>query len=240
MRQPAIKVLELTKKYGKEMALERVSLSVDKGEVFGLAGPNGAGKSTLLAILATVAKPTQGEAYVDGFSILRDRDKIKPLIGYVPQEVSLYSSLSGLDNLRFWADIYNLRKELGRSRIAEAVELVGIGNKIRDRVDTYSGGMKRRLNIAISLLHSPQILIMDEPMAGVDIVSRKYIIDMIRSLARSGKTVMFSSHYMEDMEDICDKIALLERGKLKFSGSMESLKKEFGKDSIADIMMDME
>ena len=240
MFRPDVEVLGLTKKYGKEVALDGISLCVSKGEVFGLAGPNGAGKSTLLTIIATVALPSHGDAYVSGFDIRRDRDRIRPLIGYVPQEVALYPMLSGFDNLRFWASLYNLRGALRESRISEAVELVGIGDKIRDRVDTYSGGMKRKLNIAVSLLHNPRILIMDEPTAGVDVVSRKHITDMIRSLADGGKTVVFSSHYMEDMESICDKIALLEKGKLRFSGSTDELKRIFGKNSIAGIMMEME
>jgi ABC-2 type transport system ATP-binding protein len=240
MFQPAIEVLELTKKYGKEVALDRINLSIPEGEVFGLAGPNGAGKSTLLAIIATAALPSHGDVYVNGLSVRRDRNRIRPLIGYVPQEVALYPMLSGLDNLRFWAELYNLKGALKKSRISEAIELVGIGDKIGDRVDTYSGGMKRRLNIAVSLLHDPRILIMDEPTAGVDVVSRKHITSMVRSLAADGKTIVFSSHYMEDMENICDKIALLEKGKLRFSGSVNELENVFGKSSIAGIMMDME
>ena len=240
MFQPAIKLLELTKKYGRQTALDSISLSVAKGEVFGLAGPNGAGKSTLLTIISTVVPPTSGEAYVDGFSVLHNKEKIRPLIGYVPQEVALYTTLSGLDNLKFWAELHDLRGKLKKTRIKEAVELVGIGDKIKDRVDTYSGGMKKRLNIAVSLIHNPSVLVMDEPTAGVDIVSRKYITGIIRSFAENGKTVVFSSHYMEDIEGVCDRIALLEQGRLKFSGRTEELKSRFGKGSIADIMMDME
>jgi ABC-2 type transport system ATP-binding protein len=240
MFQPAIEVLELTKKYRKQTALDRINLSTAWGEVFGLAGPNGAGKSTLLAIIATVVLPTDGEVYVNGFSVLRNKEKIRPLIGYVPQDVALYPTLSGLDNLKFWAQMYNLGGRLRKSRISKAVEMIGIGDRITDKVDTYSGGMKKRLNIAVSLLHNPRILIMDEPTAGVDAVSRKYITGMIRSFAQKGKTVIFSSHYMDDMEGVCDRIALLESGKLKSFGSVGELKSKFGKESIADIMMSME
>ena len=239
MFRPDVEVLGLTKKYGKEVALDGINLCVSTGEVFGLAGPNGAGKSTLLAIIATVALPSYGDAYVAGFDIRRDKDKIRPLIGYVPQEVALYPMLSGLDNLRFWASLYNLRGALRDSRISEAVELVGIGDKIKDRVDTYSGGMKRRLNIAVSLLHNPRILIMDEPTAGVDVVSRKHITDMIRSLADGGKRLFFQVITWKIWRASVIKLRCLKR-KLRFSGSMDELRRIFGKNSIAGIMMEME
>ncbi len=240
MSEPAVKVVELTKKYGKHNALTGISLTVKKSEIFGLAGPNGAGKSTLLAVLATVVRPTGGYAYIDGKNVTTAGSRVRTQIGYVPQEISLYTKLPGIANLRFWAELFGIKGNTRRRRIAEAVELAGLGDRIADRVDTYSGGMKKRLNIAVSLLHRPRVLLMDEPTAGVDIISRKYIMEMMKEWSRAGRTVIFTSHYMEDMESVCDRVALLDRGELECVGTIDELRHKYGTQSISDILMCME
>jgi len=209
-----IEVKGLTKKYGRTQVLDIESLEIRKGEIFGLFGPNGAGKSTFISILATVLKPTTGDILVNGASVVSKPDKVKPLIGFVPQDIALYPMLSGLDNMNFWAGIYGLRGRLKKERIAEAVALARLEDRIRDRVSKYSGGMKRRLNIAVSMLHHPEILVMDEPTVGVDIDSRKYIFEALLNLKKEGRTVIFTSHNTNEMETLCDRIASMDKGRI--------------------------
>jgi len=219
-----IKVKGLTKVYGNNVALDQLDLSVLRGEIFGVVGPNGAGKSTLLSLLATVIKPTSGEFHVAGFSSNGNINQIKRIIGYVPQDISLYTMLSGLDNLKFWAGLYNIRGRERDRKIDELVELTNLGSRIKDKVETYSGGMKRRLNIATALIHDPPVLLMDEPTAGMDAGSRNILIRTLKELKRKGRTIVFSSHYMDELEDSCDRALILEGGKAKAIGGLQEVK----------------
>lgn len=235
-REKIIEVQNLTKKYGRLIALDNLDFSIYKGEIFGLLGPNGAGKSTFISILTTILRPTSGDLTVCNFSVCKEPDKIKKIIGYVPQDIALYPMLSGMDNLKFWAGVYGLKGHTKKSRIEETLSIVRLEDRAKDRVETYSGGMKRRLNIAVALLHHPEILVMDEPTAGVDVKSRKLIFDAVRQLKADNRTVIFTSHYMDEMETACDRMAVLNAGKLEAIGTAEELKSIYHKEKIEEIL----
>ncbi len=237
MNSIVIEVKGLTKKYGKITALSELSLDIAKGEIFGLFGPNGAGKSTFISILATICKPTSGDIVVNGHSVCGQPDMVKRVIGFVPQDIALYPMLSGRDNLDFWAGIYGLRGKLRKERIEEAAAMTRLEGRIRDRVSEYSGGMKRRLNIAVSLMHHPEILVMDEPTVGVDIQSRRYILDMLDGLSKEGRTIVFTSHYTDELETLCSRIAIMGKGKLLALGPASELKSRYGADDLETVLL---
>jgi len=234
-----IDVRNLTKVFRKITALNNINFNIHRGEIFGLLGPNGAGKSTFISILTTICKPTGGDIFINSFSVSRQPDKIKKSIGFVPQDIALYPMLSGTDNLNFWAGIYGLTGRLKRERIEEVLYTVRLEKRADDTVEEYSGGMKRRLNIAVALLHHPDILVMDEPTVGVDIQSRKYILDAVKALKKSGKTIIFASHYIEEMESLCDRIAVLDKGVLKAVGTVPELLNTYGKEKMEHVMLDI-
>ena len=233
----AIEVKGLVKKYGRTEALRNLSFEIGKSEIFGLFGPNGAGKSTLISIMAALIRPTAGDIIIKGTSVTGKPELVKPLIGFVPQDIALYPTLTGRDNLDFWAGIYGLRGRLKKERIDEAVALSRLGERIRDRVSSYSGGMKRRLNIAVSLLHHPEIIIMDEPTAGVDMQSRRCITDALAALKGDGRTIVFTSHYADELETLCDRIAIIDRGKITALSSPAGLKSACGAGSLEDVLL---
>jgi len=239
MEKAIIEVKELTKKYGKNEVLKGIDFSINKGEIFGLFGPNGAGKSTFISILATLCKPTSGDILVNGFSVSHQPDKVRSSIGYVPQDIALYSMLSGYDNLDFWSGMYGLKGSLKRERIAEAAAVARLEDRIRDKVSHYSGGMKRRLNIAVALLNHPEILVMDEPTVGVDIQSRRYILETLAGLKKEGRTIVFTSHYIDELETLCDRIAIIDKGRILALGPAEWLKKEFKTDSLENVLLEL-
>ncbi|AUG56920.1 ABC transporter ATP-binding protein [Acetivibrio saccincola] len=232
-----VKVKNLKKSYGNVEALKGISFEIKRGEILGIVGPNGAGKSTFFSILATISKANSGDIIVDGKSITKDKQYIKKNIGYVPQEIALYYSLSGWDNLNFWAGIYGLSGKEKRVAVENAISDMNLQDVIKRRVDTYSGGMKRRLNIAIGLLHNPMLIIMDEPLVGVDIISKRKIMDKILKLKLEGRAIVFSSHSTDEVEKLCDRIVLLEEGRVKTCGKLDDILKEYNKDSLEDIFI---
>ncbi|MCX7749360.1 MAG: ABC transporter ATP-binding protein [Clostridia bacterium] len=232
-----VEVRDLTKKFGRLTALDKLDFDIFDKEIFGLLGPNGAGKSTFIAVLTTLCKPTAGDILVKGLSVTRQAAKIKKSIGFVPQDIALYPMLSGLDNLKFWAGIYGLTGGERKKRINEVLEIVRLEDRAKDRVETYSGGMKRRLNIAVSLLHQPELLIMDEPTVGVDIQSRKYILDAVKDIRDKGSTVVFTSHYIDEMESLCDRIAIINKGKISSIGTVEELLHNYDKNNLEEILL---
>lgn len=238
--QTVISVNQITKRYGKRKALQELDFDIEKGEIFGLIGPNGAGKSTFISLLATINKPDSGDIVVDGLSIRKDPEKIRKKIGYVPQEIALYPMLSAYENLDFWAGIYSIPKEQKKHRIESALRYLKLLDRAHDKVKTYSGGMKRRLNIAASLLHRPEILIMDEPTAGVDVLSRACIADMIKELKSLGCTIIITSHYIDELELLCDKLAVLNAGKLLYTGSLSEILQRTGMDNLEKLMLSLE
>lgn len=204
----------LVKKHGDRVAVDRVSFCVQEGEIFGLLGPNGAGKTTTISILATLLLPDGGQATIGGYDLVRETSQIKPLIGFVPQELALYPTLSAWDNLAFFSRIYGLRGTALKERIAAVLDLVGLRDRAGDAVRTFSGGMKRRLNIAASLIHRPRVLFLDEPTVGVDPQSRNFIFEHIERLKAEGMTIIYTTHYMEEAERLCDRVAIMDEGRI--------------------------
>ena len=230
-----IEVNGLTKSYGGLKAVDEVSFSVDKGEVFGLLGPNGAGKSTLISMITTLLKPDSGSITVNGYKLNGENSEIRKILGLVPQEIALYPTLTARENLNFWGRMYGLKGSLLKDRVEEALEIAGLKDREKDRVDSYSGGMKRRINIAAALLHKPGVLIMDEPTVGIDPQSRNHILETVLKLNSEGMTVIYTSHYMEEVEFLCTRVAIVDHGKIIASGTKEELRKLVGDNDILNI-----
>jgi ABC-2 type transport system ATP-binding protein len=209
-----IEINGLVKRYGQRAAVDGVSFSVREGEIFGLLGPNGAGKTTTLSILSTLLEPDSGQVSIGGFDLAREATRIKPLIGYVPQELALFPTLSAWDNLAFFGRIYRLSGPALKERINAVLDLVGLRERAGDAVKTFSGGMQRRLNIAVGLIHRPRIFFLDEPTVGVDPQSRNFIFEHVESLKAEGMTVLYTTHYMEEAERLCDRVAIMDRGQV--------------------------
>ncbi len=212
------------KKYFKEVkAVNGITFDVKKGEVFGLLGPNGAGKSTTISMISTLFNPTSGEITYNGESIVEKPKAIQQKLGVVPQEIALYPTLSGLENLKFWGHAYGLRGSELNKRIEDISQVIGIKDRLKDKIEKYSGGMKRRINIGAALLHKPDLLIMDEPTVGIDPQSRNHILDTVLKLNEEGMTIIYTSHYMEEVEYLCSRISIMDMGEIIASGTQEEL-----------------
>ena len=221
--QVALRVEALSKHYGGCEAVSGVSFDVHQGEVFGLLGLNGAGKTTLISMLATERRPSAGDALLFGHSIRDERRVVRQMIGVAPQEIALYPMLTAAENLRFFGRIYDVRGVELASRVEQLLEFVGLLERGNDRVATYSGGMKRRLNLAIALMHRPKLILLDEPTAGVDPQSREKILNLVRSLRDDGNAILYTTHYMDEAEGLCDRLGILNRGKLVAVGTLDAL-----------------
>jgi ABC-2 type transport system ATP-binding protein len=227
-----VSVQKLTKKFGDLVAVDEVSFEVQKGEVFGFLGPNGAGKTTTINILCTLMKPTSGTATINDYSIVDERTRVRESIGLVFQDPSLDDRLTALENLEFHAFVYNVPRDVRGERIAEVLDMVGLTSRARDWVETFSGGMKRRLEIARGLLHYPHVLFLDEPTIGLDPQTRNYIWEYINNLRkRESITLFLTTHYMEEAEH-CDRIAIIDNGKIIALDTPENLKDGIGGDVI--------
>ncbi|MFD2567520.1 ABC transporter ATP-binding protein [Pseudotenacibaculum haliotis] len=219
-----IHVTNLSKSYSGVKAVNNVSFEIAKGEIFGLLGPNGAGKSTILNMMSTVLPTDEGIIKVDDLQLNGNAKKFKQLIGVVPQEISLYEELSAYDNLVFWGNLYGIPSKELKERIHTILEMIGLLDRKKDLVKTYSGGMKRRINIAAALLHNPKVLLMDEPTVGIDPQSRNHIFEVIEALNKQGLTIIYTTHYMEEVERLCNRIAIIDSGKIIAQGTQEELK----------------
>jgi ABC-2 type transport system ATP-binding protein len=220
-----LEVNGLTKSYGKLMAVSGVSFRVDHGETIGLLGPNGAGKTTTVSIIAGLMSPDSGEVLIEGKPVKNDTDPVKRKIGLVPQDMALYDQLTALDNLTFFAALYSISGAKAKQAIDEALNLVELSDRGGDKVGTFSGGMKRRLNLAAALLHDPQILLLDEPTVGVDPQSRNAIFENLEALKKRGKTLVYTTHYMEEAERLCDRIVIIDHGKVIADDTLQGLHK---------------
>ncbi|MBE3519743.1 MAG: ABC transporter ATP-binding protein [Firmicutes bacterium] len=223
-----LSVRGVTKDYGKRRAVDNVSFEVEKGEIFGLLGPNGAGKTTLVSMISGLIRPLTGDILLDGKSVLREPMEVKRRLGVVPQDIALYPSLTAVENLQFWARMQDVPAREESARIERVLGITGLSERRKDRVATFSGGMKRRLNIAVALLHNPLLLILDEPTVGVDPQSRTHILDTVADLAKQGLTVLFTSHYMEEVEHLCGRVAVMDEGKIIAQGTVTELKRIVG------------
>ena len=219
-----IKAENISKTFDGHKALDSLNLSIGSGEFYGLLGPNGAGKTTSINILCGLLTPDSGNVTISGKNIDQAAIESKKMIGVVPQEIALYDTLSAVENLKFWGGLYNLDKGDLSKKIDETLHLLGLFERGKDAVKTYSGGMKRRINIAAALLHSPQLLFMDEPTVGIDPQSRNKIYEVLETLKANGMTIVYTTHYMEEAERMCDRIGIIDHGKLIAEGSLEELK----------------
>lgn len=205
---------DLHKSYSDNHAVKGVSFEIKRGEIFGLLGPNGAGKTTTISMLTGLLEPTSGEVHVDGVDWRKKSTATKAKIGLVPQELALYPTLSAWDNLIFFGRIYGLRGKKLKARVEAVLEMVGLADRAKDAINTYSGGMKRRINIAAGLLHEPEILFLDEPTVGVDPQSRNAIFENVEVLNAAGMTILYTTHYMEEAQRLCDRVAIVDRGQI--------------------------
>jgi ABC-2 type transport system ATP-binding protein len=227
-----ITVDRLRKSYGALVAVDDVSFEVAEGEVFGLLGPNGAGKTTSLSMICGVLKPDSGRVVVNGHDIWLEPKKVKAELGVVPQEIAVYEDLSARDNLNFWGSLYGLRGADLKRRVGEALTRVGLADRAADKVKKFSGGMKRRLNLCMGLLHRPRVLLLDEPTVGIDPQARLNILEVVREIAAAGTTVLYTTHYMDEAQDLCDRIAIIDHGKILALGSLAELTRLAGEAEV--------
>ncbi|AST98332.1 MULTISPECIES: ABC transporter ATP-binding protein [Shouchella] len=219
-----LETIQLSKSFKGKKAVQNVSLYLDHGESVGLIGPNGAGKSTTISMISTLIKPTAGEIRLKGMNVVDKPGEMRKVLGIVPQELALYEELSAYENLKFFGSIYKIRNKDLEGRIQQALEIVGLADRRKELVRTFSGGMKRRMNIAAALLHQPQILILDEPTVGIDPQSRNHILETVRMLnEKKGTTVLYTSHYMEEVEQLCDRLYIMDHGEVIASGTKAEL-----------------
>jgi ABC-2 type transport system ATP-binding protein len=223
-----IEIEDLVKHYGEVKAVDGVSFSVEKGETFGLLGPNGAGKTTLMEILCSLRRLDSGKAIINGFDLTKDSRKVRAMIGFCPQETLLYDLLSVRENLAFSASLYSLSSRLFKERLDFSSKVLGVGEFLNRRVQQLSGGMKRRANLACSIIHDPPIVILDEPTVGFDPTIKREFWDMIRGLKSYGKTILLSTHDMYEADEICDRVAIMEKGKIAALDQPHILKKTIG------------
>lgn len=223
-------VQNLVKKYGDFAAVKGVTFDIKEGEVFSLLGPNGAGKTTTISLLSTLYAPSSGDAIIGGHSITKEPMAVKQVIGVVPQELALYEDLTARENLIFWGQMYGLSGRSLTNRIAEVLEQIGLTDKAKNRVRTYSGGMKRRVNIGVGLLHKPRLLFMDEPTVGIDPQSRRAILDTVKDLNKQGMTVLYTTHYMEEAQELSDRVGIIDHGELIALGTQKELTQQVGQN----------
>lgn len=218
-----VEVVGLYKMFKDNVALNGVSIEIEKGEIFGLLGPNGAGKSTLIRILSMLSKANKGSVNIADYHFEKDEIAIKNYIGVVPQELAIFEELTAYENVHFFGGLYGLKGRQLKESVSEALAFVGLEDKAKKKAKTFSGGMKRRLNIACSLVHKPQLIIMDEPTVGIDPQSRNYILESIKKLNKEGRTIIYTTHYMEEAETLCDRIAIIDRGNIIAVGTTREL-----------------
>ncbi|KFN89317.1 daunorubicin resistance protein DrrA family ABC transporter ATP-binding protein [Tetragenococcus muriaticus] len=234
-----IEVQSLKKSFKKKVAVENMNFYLEDGESVGLLGPNGAGKSTAISMISTLMPPTQGSITYNGKDALTKPDELRKDLGVVPQEIALYEELSAYENMKFFGKVYGLSGKLLEDRIQEILKLVGLTERQKEAVETYSGGMKRRINLAVALMHKPKTLVMDEPTVGIDPQSRNYILDMVRNLNREeGLTVLYTSHYMEEVEKLCDRVYIMDEGRVIASGTKEELKSILSNEETVTIQVE--
>jgi len=233
-----IEIKDVTKSYGRQKVLQNVSFEIMEGELFGLLGPNGAGKSTLIDILTGIQSMDSGDIFINGKSIKTDKVEIRKHLGLVPQDIALLEELNAVDNLEYFGGLYGLAGTELKSQIEKLLGVAGLTDKKKEKVKNYSGGMKRRLNIAVAMLHNPSILILDEPTVGVDAQSRQHIFDYIQSLAEQGTTILYTSHYMEEIEALCKRVFILDLGEEVAYGTKEEVKKLVGHTQTVALTLD--
>jgi len=236
----AIQAQDLHKAFGSIPAVDGVTFSVGCGEIFSLLGPNGAGKTTTISMLSGLLRPDSGEGFLMGNSIRRQAAQARAVLGVVPQDIALYMDLSARENLSFWGKMYNLRGKALSRRVDEVLEVIGLADRQKERVGTFSGGMKRRVNIGVALLHKPPVVIMDEPTVGIDPQSRRHILDAVKELRGRGMTVLYTTHYMEEAEELSDRVAVMDKGRIIACGTNAELIRMVGQDTRIELALNAE
>ena len=231
-----IRVEGLRKKYGELTAVDGVSFEVREGEIYGLLGPNGAGKTTTLSMISGLMQPDEGRVLFGGVDLATDPLGIKKDLGVVPQDIALYEELTARENLRFWGGLYGLSGAKLKDAIQAALKLVGLDDNADKKVSKFSGGMKRRLNLSMGLVHRPRVVMMDEPTVGIDPQARANILEVVREIASSGTTVLYTTHYLEEAEGFCDRIAIMDHGKILTEGTLDELKRMLGEGEIVTVL----
>lgn len=234
---PAIEVLNLHKSFGATQAVQGVSFEVQQGEIYSLLGPNGAGKTTTISMLSCLLRPNDGDARIMGHSIRSDGVGVKSVLGVVPQEIALYEDLTARENLNFWGKMYGLRGSTLKTRVTEVLDVIGLADRANERVGKYSGGMKRRVNIGVALLHKPKVIYMDEPTVGIDPQSRRNILDSVVALKDQGMTVLYTTHYMEEAQELSAHIGIMDHGEMIASGTHDELVKLIGGQTRIDLTL---
>jgi ABC-2 type transport system ATP-binding protein len=234
-REVALRVADIRYAYGKTVAVDGVSFDVRPGEIFGLLGPNGAGKTTTISIVSGILPPASGQALIFGQDASGGSGRARARMGVVPQDIALYEELTAAENLRFWGRLYGLSGDGLEDAVRRSLDLVGLADRAKARVKTYSGGLKRRLNLAAGLVHSPDLLLLDEPTVGIDPQARLRILDVVRDQARSGRAVLYTSHYLEEAEQICGRLAIIDHGRVLAAGSVAELRRLVGEGPVVRI-----
>jgi len=237
LKESEIAIENLTKNFEDVIAVDGISLKIEKGELFGLLGPNGAGKSTVINMLCGLLKPTSGSVYVGGLNVLKEAAKVKRIIGVCPQEAVAYPFLSGRENIELFGNIHAMPKEKLKKNTNELLEKLGLWEDADRRLGKYSGGMKRRINLVMALVHDPQIAFLDEPTVAMDPQSRHAVWDFTRDLRKKGKTIILTTHYMEEAEELCDRIGIVDHGKLIALDSPRQLKDEFKANDLEEVFI---
>lgn len=231
-----IELVDISMKFKDKYAVKDLDMYINEGEIVGLLGPNGAGKSTTISIMSSLISPTSGDVRLHGKSILKDPQPLRKISGVVPQEIALYGDLTAKENLQFFGKLYKIPDNQLKGKITEVLEQIGLTDRQDDLVKTFSGGMKRRLNIGVALLHNPEFIIMDEPTVGIDPQSRKYILETVKRFNEElGMTVVYTSHYMEEVEFLCDRIYIIDQGRVIASGTTEEIKQIISSDNMLKI-----
>ncbi len=233
-----VKLDGLIKKYDNRAVVDGLSLEIREGEIFGLLGPNGAGKSTTMNMICSLLKPTAGKIELFGHDIRTENSKVKPMIGYIPQDLAIYGNLKAWENVELFTSLYGIKGQKLKDEIDRSLEFVGLSDRRDSFAKTFSGGMKRRLNIACALGHRPKLLIFDEPTVGIDPQSRNFILEKIKDVNRDGTTVIYTSHYMEEVEAICTRVAIMDNGKIVAIGTTEELKNMVRKTPDEDVSLE--
>ncbi|GKX67222.1 ABC transporter ATP-binding protein [Inconstantimicrobium mannanitabidum] len=219
-----IEIKNLTKKFDDTIVVDNINLNIEKGEIFGLLGPNGAGKSTTISMICSLLHPTSGSIELLGVNAKKNSTEVKKSLGLVPQNIALYKEFTAYENIKFFGELYGLRGTNLKEGIEKALNFTGLSEFKDKKAKTFSGGMLRRLNIACAIIHKPKIIIMDEPTVGIDPQSRNHIMEAVRELNQNGTTVIYTTHYMEEVEALCSKIAIIDKGKIIAEGTKEELK----------------
>ena len=234
-----IEIDGLTKKYQDVTAIDNLSLVINSGELFGLLGPNGSGKTTTINCLSGLVKPTKGRMRVAGFDVETETQRVRQLLGVSPQETAVYSYLSGRENIELFGSLYSIPKDQLKQNMDYVIEKVGLAEDAKRRVGKYSGGMKRRVNMAMALVQDPKIVFLDEPTVTMDPQSRRATWDFIRELRTKGKTIILTTHYMEEAEELCDRIGIIDHGKLIELGTPAELKSKHGAKTLEDVFINI-